>query len=440
MNGGHAAIRVPTPCKFVIYGVWKMEQRKRRRKKRGCLGCLGVVLQAVAVLVLTCVIVSVALPGVMELLPDLPRDLKKAVSESRVPFEELAVVEEDVTAGYYYQNLNDEERQIYKEILQGVQKREETIYVHTGDFELLKKVYHFLVFDRPELFWCTGGLEATYYPTYSELSVEYNCTEEERLIKRQQIDAEAEMALNLLLVQHSAERFDQVPEYERVKFVFEYLVNTVDYVEGAPDNQNIYSALVGKRTVCAGYARSAQYLLQKMGMECIYVTGTCANGEAHAWNLVKCEGNWYQMDVTFGDPEYMQTEEGEALESSEIDYGYLCCNDEQMLKERVADDLVPFPPCTSLDYNYYVMRGRYYAGYNAGRVLEDMKQDIYNGEKKFVCQFASGELCSQAFADMEANLFQEAAQTFMTVYGLQNVEYYYLEDQSTNTVKVYWNE
>ncbi len=41
---------------------------------------------------------------------------------------------------------------------------------------------------------------------------------------------------------------------------------------------------------------------------------------------------------------------------------------------------------------------------------------------------------------MEANLFQEAAQTFMTVYGLQNVEYYYLEDQSTNTVKVYWNE
>ena len=58
-------------------------------------------------------------------------------------------------------------------------------------------------------------------------------------------------------------------------------------MEGAPDNQNIYSALVGKRTVCAGYARSAQYLLQKMGMECIYVTGTCANGEAHAWNQVK---------------------------------------------------------------------------------------------------------------------------------------------------------
>lgn len=410
-----------------------------RRKKRGCLGCLGALLQTVAVVALASVIVAVALPGVLKFLPDFPGELKKAVSESQVPFEELEVAEEDVTAGYYYQNLSEEERQIYKELLQGVQKREEMIYVHTGDFDLLTKVYHFLMFDRPELFWCSGGLQATYYPTYSEVTAEYNCTEQERQEKQSQIDFETQMAIGLLLSQASVEQIDQIPEYERIKFVFEYLVNTVDYVEGAPDNQNMYSALVGKQTVCAGYARSAQYLLQKLGIECIYVTGTCSDGEAHAWNLVRCDGNWYQMDVTFGDPEYMQTEEGEALRSSEIDYGYLCCNDEQILKERVMDDLVSFPACTSLDYNYYVMRGRYYAGYNSARILEDMNQDIYNGEKKFLCQFASEELCQQAFADMEASAFGEAAQTFMTVHGLQNVEYYYLQDLNLNTVKLYWN-
>ncbi len=410
-----------------------------RRKKRGCLGCFGAVLQAMAVVILASVIVAVALPGVLKLLPDFPRELKKAVDEAQVPFEELEVVEEDVTAGYYYQNLNEEERQIYKELLQGVQKREDVIYVHTGDFDLITRVYRFLMLDRPELFWCSGALKATYYPTYSEVSAEYTCTEDVRVEKQQQIDLEAEMALTLLLAQASAERFDQIPEYERIKFVFEYLVNTVDYVEGAPDNQNMYSALVGKQTVCAGYARSAQYLLQKMGLECIYVTGTCSDGEAHAWNLVKCDGNWYQMDVTFGDPEYMQTEEGEALRSSEIDYGYLCCSDEQILKERVMDDLVTFPACTSLDYNYYVIQGRYYSGYNSSRILEDMNQDIYNGERKFLCQFASEDLCAQAFADMEANVFQEAAQTFMSVYGLQNVEYYYLHDPAMNTVKLYWN-
>ena len=39
---------------------------------------------------------------------------------------------------------------------------------------------------------------------------------------------------------------------KKIRYVYEYLVNTVDYDENAPDNQNIYSALVGKSSVCAG--------------------------------------------------------------------------------------------------------------------------------------------------------------------------------------------
>lgn len=381
--------------------------------------------------------------GLSKALPHLPEKVQETVCEFRVPFEELTVSEEEVTGGYYYQQLNEEEQTIYKEILQGVSKRAKTIYVHTGDYKMINKVYDFLLYDRPELFWCTGELETTYYPTYSELAATYNCTEEECLMKQEQIETETENALQQFLSdwqQDAAdETFAAIPEYERAKFVFEYLVNSVDYVKSAPDNQNLYSALVGKQSVCAGYARAAQYLLKRLGLDCIYLTGT-AGGEAHAWNLVKCDENWYHLDVTYGDPEHMQTTEGEMLADSEIDYSYLCCTDEQIFRERTVDALAEYPACVSLDCNYYVLHGRYYDSYDPQRVLADMNQDTYNGAKKFFCQFASEELRVQAYQDMEANLFGQAAQTFLDFHGLRDVEYYYVENPVMNTIELYWNE
>lgn len=413
-----------------------MEQGKKR-------GCLGKIVRLCVVLLLIPVVACVGLVGFAEVLPHLPENIQRAVYEFQVPFEEVTVAEKEVDGGYYYQHLGEEEQRIYKEILQGVSRREDIVYVHTGDFETVNKVYDFLLYDRPDLFWCTGELETTYYPTYSELAVSYHCTEEERIAKEQQIKAETEKVLSQILPgctsESTAEEFAEIAEYERIKYVFEYLVNTVDYVEDAPDNQNMYSALVGKQTVCAGYARAAQYLLMKMGIECIYVTGECTDGEPHAWNLVKCDGNWYQMDVTFGDPEHMRTEEGKALADSEIDYSYLCCTDEQIFRDRKTDGLVEYPACMLLDYNYYVLHGRYYESYEPQRVLNDINQNTYDGAGKFFCQFASDEVREQAYQDMEANLFDQAAQVFLDFHGLQSIEYYYVEDPVMNTIELYWN-
>ena len=35
-------------------------------------------------------------------------------------------------------------------------------------------------------------------------------------------------------------------------------------------------------------------------MEVRYVTGWA--GEAHAWNIVKVDGQWYHLDTTWNDP------------------------------------------------------------------------------------------------------------------------------------------
>ena len=71
-------------------------------------------------------------------------------------------------------------------------------------------------------------------------------------------------------------------------------------MKDAPENQTLYSGLVNGQTVCAGYARTFQYLMNRLDIPVIYVTGTTDTGEAHGWNIVKCGDNYYNVDVTLG--------------------------------------------------------------------------------------------------------------------------------------------
>ena len=64
----------------------------------------------------------------------------------------------------------------------------------------------------------------------------------------------------------------------------------------------IESVFSGERpgTVCEGYAKAFQLLLNAIGIECNYVVGNGGN-VGHAWNQVKLEGEWYNVDLTWND-------------------------------------------------------------------------------------------------------------------------------------------
>ena len=209
-------------------------------------------------------------------LPRLVRSVGETVNTVAQPqaeFPELTVDVEEVDGSFYYQQLNEKEQQIYREILQAVQAMEEETYIHAGRDDDVAKVYEYLLYDRPELFWCDGSSQMTVYEEYTELYPGYTCTESEKEQRQQQIEQAERECLS------GADA--GMSEYEKIKYIYEYLVQTIDYDESAPDNQNIYSSLVGKRSVCAGYSRAAQYLLEQMGIECIYVTGTIRGQGMH---------------------------------------------------------------------------------------------------------------------------------------------------------------
>lgn len=96
--------------------------------------------------------------------------------------------------------------------------------------------------------------------------------------------------------------------YENIKLIHDYLIDTIEYDSESQDSNiyNIYGALVNKRCVCEGYAKSLKYLLDALGIESTLVIGKATNSsgesENHAWNYVKLDGNWYAIDSTWDDP------------------------------------------------------------------------------------------------------------------------------------------
>ena len=221
---------------------------------------------------------------------------------------------------------------------------------------------------------------------------------------------------------------DVETEYEKIKYIFKYLVDTVDYDQNALDNQNIYSSLVGKKSVCAGYSRAAQYLLKQMGIECIYVVGTVKEQGAHAWNIVKCDDKYYQMDVTFGDPIFQENETGETLPHDLVNYEYLCCTDEEIFTDHQQDDFVPYPVCDSNDLEYYRINGLYYETFDENEIYEKMKAGIEQGQEMFAIRFSENAVYEVAKEKIIDNLIPQAAQFLVDFRQLEEVKYTYAVD------------
>ncbi|WP_400195179.1 transglutaminase domain-containing protein [Lysinibacillus telephonicus] len=111
-------------------------------------------------------------------------------------------------------------------------------------------------------------------------------------------------------------------DFERVKFVNDYIVKNTEYSEETSASPHSAFAIVQEnRGVCQGYALLALKMLQAFGVETKYVVGEVYTG-GHAWNLVKVDGEWYHLDTTWNDP----TPDRKNI----VSYGYFLMNDEKM--------------------------------------------------------------------------------------------------------------
>ncbi len=411
--------------------------RRRRRRRRSGFGCLGVVLALVGVaaffLLFFIGYVYLQSNGNGEdLLAQFQDETEEEAKEEK---DDPAVSTQEGTeiVRYYYEQLSsDEDKEAYQAIAEGLKDEEEEITISHSDPDRISELFELVLKDYPEFFWCSGSAVTTAYTgfrSYQTLTPGYAYDLDERSKMQQEIDAAADECLSGLS--------EDAGTYQTILHVYRWIVDTVEYDLTAQDNQNIYSALVGKRSVCAGYSRALQYLLGKAGVFCTYVTGEALGNERHAWNLVRIGEDYYYVDVTWGDPVFQTQEEGE--EADNIIYDYMCCDDEQLFMTHTPDSDVALPACTHMEWNYYVVNDMYYTTYDKDVLQKKMNDGIAAKEKTCVFKFASASLYKEAHDEILNDLMKTGARNLARQYGLSKVQYQYQDDDRLNKITIFWN-
>lgn len=174
----------------------------------------------------------------------------------------------------------------------------------------VKQVMEHYRSDNPQVFWLSGNYEY-------RLDNKTNMVDQ-IILSFSYIDAQTQekVALTQENIEEKNRRMEQeanaiiarIPEtasvYEIVLFFHDELVKNVVYDKEASFQHTLYGALVEKKAVCDGYATAMQYLLGRVGIECLMVYGSDGEneGENHAWNMVKIDDEYYHLDVTWDLP------------------------------------------------------------------------------------------------------------------------------------------
>lgn len=139
---------------------------------------------------------------------------------------------------------------------------------------------------------------------------------------------------------------------KQVAYVYKWLVAYCNYNVNSAYNQSIYSVFGRRNSVCTGYAKTAQYLFNLLGIESRLVFGRLHNDKEdgrHCWNLVNVDNQYYHFDACFGDSilDNIAIKSGvqELFKIDDINYNFLCVSADEILKTRSVEDITTLPDC-----------------------------------------------------------------------------------------------
>ena len=324
---------------------------------------------------------------------------------------------------YYFKQLNEEEQRVYRELLKGIRAREKDFYLTLSQDDSIDRCYHAVLKDHPEIFWVHNH-EKIYKTTYSDSDY---CTFTPGYIYTESEISEIQNAMEAGFQEVSSLIPADASDYEKVRIVYTYVIDNTQY-QASDDDQSIAGVFWKKEAVCAGYAGAVQYLLERIGVPCIYVDGsTQGSTEGHAWNIVKLDGEYYYVDATNGDqPDFLNGNAAQLEEHKTIIYDYLCPFPEEYEKKYIRSEELTVPDCTAKDMNFYVLNQGCFDGYDWETIYDYCKMRLDNGAAvvrfKFSNQEAFAAACNELLDNGEV---QNVAQYYMKQNGLGQVEYHY---------------
>ncbi|MBE5859079.1 MAG: hypothetical protein E7301_02990 [Butyrivibrio sp.] len=241
--------------------------------------------------------------------------------------------------GDHYKYLSDDEKLLYDALYGAVsakkyvpyelanttlsddtiKKYEYIFYTGTSSFYESKgrsefyKIYNrakqACVFDHPdkvELYMCWPSVGTYYYyedevivskADYMVFEAGYDDT------KFAGINAQTKSALNTMVSDIRTNGLVNSNNAVTELGVHDYYCSKVDYDHDATSSyysiaHTAWGALYSGKAVCDGYSLGYEMILDALDIEAMVIAGQ-GNGGGHAWNIVKLDGRWYEVDTTW---------------------------------------------------------------------------------------------------------------------------------------------
>lgn len=232
-----------------------------------------------------------------------------------------------------------DEKAIYDEILNAIQQLEPSVnlsqYGTFDDGQTMAALYFKVLEEHPELFYVSNTIYWNGTSQSISLNFDYLYSTEEARNKIDEFEEKVTQITGNLINPNMSELEKELALHDYILLNTEYETQTI-----TDESYTAYGVLMNGRGVCMGYAKAMQLLLNRVGIDAIYVRSPQMN---HGWNIVTIDGQKYHLDVTWNDP--IPDKKGR------LRYKYFNLSDEEMSVNHVWNTEI-YPTCSSNRFKY----------------------------------------------------------------------------------------
>lgn len=261
--------------------------------------------------------------------------------------------------------LNEAENTIYQSLMEC-----ETFFnvakyqIPLSEFNI---IYSNVINNHPELFYVSSNVKYYYlenpFPHASSVYPAYTMSQNEIASAKINFDNE----LNRII----SKTDDTMTDLQKALTVHDYICSLAIYPNIDNNNdKDIYHSAYGfvkdRKIVCAGYALIYSAVMNKLNIPCRYVI---SDKMSHAWNAICINNKWYNVDLTWDDSTYCETDKNNM---SKFAHNYFLKSQYDFETNKNHEDIM-YPDsieCTDTTYdnafwdnyisNIYSYKGDYY--------------------------------------------------------------------------------
>ena len=197
---------------------------------------------------------------------------------------------------FYYTKMTKQQQAAYHVIMQGANALADEFQIPRIEIAELYDVFFRLRLDHPEIFWMTGYKYKYYQDSPNLIFVPEYLFDKNKIREHQRAMSSR--------VEKLARAAKDLSEWEKEKYIHDFICDNVTYDKlKKAYSHEIIGPLGHGVGVCEGIAKSVKVLCDALGIWCMIAV--CGNNPEkgikyrHTWNIVKIDGQYYHLDVTF---------------------------------------------------------------------------------------------------------------------------------------------